>query len=227
MAHSREPKHNEKPYVILIAAMTLDGKIASKSGDSRISSAEDLKELHQLRSHTDAVMIGIGTELNDNPHLTVRNVKGRSPTRIVVDSSARTPPNSRILSKAGPPVIIATSKKASKDRVQELRQAGAAVISCGTKRVDLRTLLGRLRRKGIKSILLEGGGNLNWSMLANGLVDEMRITVAPLIIGGREATTLVEGGGIASTEQAIRLELTKRTSRGDEIVLNYKVTKPE
>jgi len=227
MAHSREPKHNEKPHVTLIAAMTLDGKIASKSGDSRISSAEDLKELHRLRSHRDAVMIGIGTELNDNPRLTVRNVKGRSPIRIVVDNSARTIPNSRILSNEGPPVIIATSKKASKTKVQELRKAGAAVICCGTRRVDLRTLLGRLRRKGIKSILLEGGGNLNWSMLTNGLVDEMQITVAPLIIGGREATTLVEGQGIASIEQAIRLELTKRASRGDEIVLNYKVTRPE
>jgi len=227
MDRSREPKHNEKMHVTLIAAMTLDGKIASKSGDSRISSTDDLKELHRLTSRADAVMIGVGTELNDNPDLTVRNVKGRSPTRIVVDSSARTPPNSKILSKEGPPVIIATSKKAPKARLQELRRAGAEVICCGTTEVDLMALLSNLRRKGIKSILLEGGGNLNWSMLTNELVDEMQITVAPLIIGGRDATTLVEGPGKTSTEQALRLELTKQVSRGDEIVLYYKVRKTE
>lgn len=227
MDHSREPKLNERPHVILVAAMTLDGKIASKSGDSRISSVDDLRELHRLRSCADAVMIGIGTELNDNPSLTVRNVKGRSPTRIVVDSSARIPPNSKILSNGGPPIIIATSKKAPKARLQELREAGAEVICCGATKVDLKTLLRRLRRKGIERLLLEGGGNLNWSMLTNGLVDAMEVTVAPLILGGREATTLVEGPGIANTEQAIKLDLTKWTRKGNEIVLNYKVRHAE
>jgi 2,5-diamino-6-(ribosylamino)-4(3H)-pyrimidinone 5'-phosphate reductase len=227
MGHSQEPKPSKRPHVILVAAMTLDGKIASKSGGSKISSDDDLKELHRLRSHADAVMIGIGTELNDNPNLTVRKVKGKSPTRIVVDSTARTPPDSRILSNGGPHVIVAASKNAPKARLQKLRQAGAEVVCCGATKVDLKTLLSRLRRKGIKKVLLEGGGNLNWSMLANGLVDEIQVTVAPLILGGREATTLVEGPGITNIERAIKLDLTRFESAGHEIVLNYKVRNAE
>jgi len=227
MDRSQEPKPNKRPQVTLVAAMTLDGKIASKSGDSKISSADDLRELHRLRSHADAVMIGIGTQLRDNPNLTVRNVKGKSPTRIVVDSTARTPPDSRILSNGGPPVIIATSKKASKARLQKLRQAGAEVICSGTTKVDLKTLLPKLWRRGIRKILLEGGGNLNWSMLANGLVDQVQVTVTPLIVGGREAITLVEGSGMRNIERAIKLNLTKFQGAGDEVVLNYKVRNVE
>lgn len=222
MDHSRETKPQKRPYVILAAAMTLDGKIASTSGDSKISSPHDLKELHRLRSHADAVMIGIGTELIDNPSLTVRMIKGRNPTRIVVDSSARTPLNSRIL-VGGHPVIIATSKKASPTKVKKLRQAGAEVIYCGRDKVNLKELLHRLRSTGIKTILLEGGGRLNWSMLRSSLVDEVRVTVAPLILGGRQATTLVEGPGIATTKNAIKLAGIKCQRTKDEIVLNYKV----
>ena len=212
-----------RPHVILNAAMTLDGKIATRSGDSRISSGIDLKQLHMMRSRADAVMIGIGTQLNDNPLLTVRRGKGRNPIRIVVDSLARTPPKSRILSAKAGCTIVAVSKKAPNARIKKLQQAGAKVIRCGTRYVDLRALLAKLYTMGIRRVLLEGGGKLNWSMLAGRLVDEMRVTVAPFVVGGENATTLVEGFGVGRMSHAIRLSLAKSTRNGSELVLSYKV----
>ncbi len=223
MARSLSHESYGRPHVTLCAAMSVDGKIATRSGDSRISSKRDLKQLHGLRSLTDAIMIGIGTELNDNPLLTVRFAKGRNPFRIVVDSLARTPPDAKIISGKGGGVIIAVSKRATKSRIMRLERAGARVICCGSRRVDLKALLNKLYRMGIKRILLEGGGTLNWSMLANGLVDELRVTVAPLVIGGERAKTLVEGIGVRTISHAIGLSLANISRIENELVLNYKV----
>jgi len=216
-------RSNKRPFVTLIGAMSLDGKISTRTGDSRISSRRDLRALHLMRSRYDAVMIGVGTLLQDNPLLTVRHVKGRSPIRIIVDSSARTPPNSRIFSKGGTPVIVAVTERASEKRVKRLLQSGANVLHVGRDHVNLRTLLARLHRLGIKRILLEGGGQMNWSMISDGLVDEIMLTVAPIIVGGSRATTLVDGEGVAKIEHAIRLIPVSTRRSGKEIVLGYKV----
>lgn len=206
---------------MLSAAMTLDGKIATRTGDSRISSSADLEQLHRMRSQVDAVMIGIGTELRDNPRLTVRHTKGKNPMRIIVDSHARTPPKSRIFSAKG--AIVAVSKKAPTYRTRRLERVGAKVIRCGNTRVDLRTLLRRLQGMGIKRLLLEGGGKLNWSMLNAKLVDEINLTLGPLIVGGEKATTLAEGTGVDRMSQAIKLHLRKVTRNDGELVLDYQV----
>jgi len=227
-SQEHDGKSPRRPYVILNGAVTLDGKIATRSGDSRLSSAYDLRQLHRLRSLVDAVMIGIGTELNDNPLLTVRFVKtkGQGPFRIVVDSLARTPPNSRILSvKDAADVIVAVSKRASGSQISRLERSGAEVICCGTRKVDLKILLSKLYRMGIRRILLEGGGTLNWSMLTGNLVDEIRVTVTPMIVGGQKAKTLVEGVGVGDMDRAMRLSLTKALRKGNELILSYKVKK--
>ena len=216
-------RSKKRPFVTLVGAMTLDGKISSRTGDSRISSREDLKTLHRLRSRNDAIMIGIGTLIQDDPRLTVRLVKGRNPIRVIVDRSARTPANSRIFKK-GPAVIIAVTKNAPRQRVETLKRAGARILRAGNSQINLLTLLTRLYRLGIKRILLEGGGNLNWSMISNGLVDNITVTVAPIIIGGSHATTLVEGDGVSKVNQAINLILTEARKQSNEIVLTYKVT---
>ncbi len=218
-----EAESHKRPDVILTAAMTLDGKIATRGGDSRISSLSDLKKLHRLRSRADAVMIGRGTQLTDNPRLTVRQAKGRNPVRIVVDSLARTSTNTRIFSAKGGSTIIAVSQRAPRARVERLRLKGARVIRCGTEHVDLKKLLQTLRTIGIRRVLLEGGGNLNWSMLVGKLVDEIQVTVAPFVVGGREATTLVEGLGVGRMSHAIRLSLVRTKRIGNEVVLSYKV----
>lgn len=223
MGRFQAAKPHRRRHVILNAAMTLDGKIATKSGGSRISSHNDLVRLHRLRSNVDAVMIGLGTQLNDNPLLTVRRTKGRNPIRIVVDSLARTPPESRIFSAKESRTIIAVSKNAPNTRTEKLEQKGARVIRCGTRHVNLRALLATLHTMRIDRILLEGGGRLNWSMLSAKLVDEMRITVAPFVVGGEKATTLVDGFGVGRMSHAVRLSLMKTTRNGNELVLTYRV----
>jgi 2,5-diamino-6-(ribosylamino)-4(3H)-pyrimidinone 5'-phosphate reductase len=206
-----------------MAAMALDGKIATRSGDSRISSGSDLKRLHRLRAEADAVMIGVGTQLKDNPLLTVRRVRGRSPIRIIIDGLARTPANSRIFSTKDSRIIVAVSNRAPPTRVNKLKRAGAEIIQCGTQQVNLKKLLAKLHANGVNRILLEGGGKLNWSMLSNGLVDEIMVTVAPIIIGGEKATTLVEGVGAGEIDGAIKLSLKNMKRHGSELVMHYDV----
>jgi len=212
----------KRPSVTLIGAMSSDGKIATKTGDSRISSQIDLNSLHRTRANHDGVMIGVGTLLRDNPHLTVRHVNGKSPARIIVDSTARTPPNANIF-RTSPNIIIAVSSRAPKHRLRRLQQAGAKIIQAGRFQVNLRTLMARLHQLGIRSVLLEGGGTLNWSMLSNRLVDDVVLTIAPFIIGGYRATTLVDGEGIAKVNRAIRLTLVKSKRQNDEVVLSYRM----
>jgi riboflavin-specific deaminase-like protein len=123
----------------------------------------------------------------------------------------------------GPPVIVATARRAPRERVQKLRQAGATVLQLGRDHVSLRTLLIHLHQLGIKRILLEGGGKMNWSMISNRLVDTIKLTVAPIIIGGTCATTLVDGEGVAKINQAISLTALNMRRHGNELVLSYKV----
>jgi 2,5-diamino-6-(ribosylamino)-4(3H)-pyrimidinone 5'-phosphate reductase len=221
-AHSNSETET-RPKVILVAAMSLDGKIATRSGDSRISSKIDLRALHQLRSQSDAVMIGIRTELIDNPLLTVRYVKGRNPIRVIVDSSARTPLEARILRTDPSSVFIAVSEKASKSKVAGLRRAGARIIRCGQSKINLKMLMRALYRQGVRRIVLEGGGTLNWSMLREGLVDDVHVTISPILIGGDRATTLVEGIGKPTINKSFQLRLLRARRRRNEISLEYKV----
>jgi len=222
MARSQKPDPVQRPYVILNAAMTLDGKIATRTGDSQISSSKDLREVHKLRAAVDAVMVGIGTQLKDDPRLTVHRLKGKNPMRVVVDSLARTSPRSRMLSEVGQ-TVIAVSKRTPESRVARLRARGATVLRCGTKRVDLVRLLTMLRQMGVRRLLVEGGGILNYSMLTERLVDEVRVTIAPFVVGGENAKTLVEGLGIGKVNGAIKLSLIQAERVGRELKVRYKV----
>jgi 2,5-diamino-6-(ribosylamino)-4(3H)-pyrimidinone 5'-phosphate reductase len=211
----------DRPYVILNAAMTVDGKIASVGGDSRISCPEDLRRLHRLRSRVDAVMIGAGTVLADDPALTVRRVRGKSPVRVVVDGRARVPPSARVF-RRGPPVIVAVGSKAPKSKIERLKRV-ADVLQLQGPPIDLRELLSRLRSRGIKRLLLEGGSTLNWHMLRSGLVDEIRVSISPRIVGGENAKTLVGGQGFARIADGVRLRLLKIQRVGRDILLVYRV----
>lgn len=210
-----------RPYVILNAAMTLDGKIATACGDSKISSEADLTRLHRLRAKMDAVMVGAGTILADNPSLTVRRVKGRNPIRVVVDGMARIPTNAKVLDNSAR-TIVAVSKAADKERVEELRRAGAEVIVGEGESVDLHLLLEELYRRGIRKLLLEGGSTLNWNMVSRGLVDEIQVTVAPRIVGGAAAKTLVGGDGFCKVRDGVRLKLSKVSKLGSDVLLVYR-----
>jgi 2,5-diamino-6-(ribosylamino)-4(3H)-pyrimidinone 5'-phosphate reductase len=214
--------------VLINAAMTIDGKIATNLGDSKISSKQDLRRLHRLRSSVDAVIIGISTVIADNPKLTVRLVKrhGTTPVRIIVDSIGRIPLDSKILKSASKiNTIVAVTKRASDERVDKIKSAGAIVIVAGTKTVDLKELFFILKKMGFNKILVEGGGELNWSILQLRIVNELMVTVAPRIVGGRTATTLVEGDGYDRISDGIKMELIKMSRQNNgEVVLYYKLS---
>ena len=213
--------------VLINAAMTIDGKIATNRGDSTISSKQDLRRLHRLRSSVDAIVIGISTVIVDNPRLTVRLVKrcGTTPVRIIVDSTGRIPLDSKILKSASKiNTIVAVTSKASDKRIDKIKRAGAMVIVAGTRTVDLKELFYILKKMGFNKILVEGGGELNWSVLQLGIVNELMVTVAPRIIGGRTATTLVEGDGYTRITEGIKMELIKISRQNNgEVILYYKL----
>lgn len=204
------------------AAVTVDGKVVTVGGDSRISCEEDLDRLHKLRSEVDAVMVGAGTILSDDPSLTVRRVKGKNPIRVVVDGKARIPLSAKVL-RGDPKTIVAVSSEANRRKVESIRKTGVDVWIFDGAKVDLRKLLEKLSELGVKKILLEGGPTLNWEMLKHGLVDEIRISIAPVIVGGERAKTLVEGEGIPLVKKGIKLKLTGIEKVGKDLLLIYKV----
>jgi 2,5-diamino-6-(ribosylamino)-4(3H)-pyrimidinone 5'-phosphate reductase len=211
-----------RPYVILNAAMSLDGKIATVTGDSKISCEEDLDRIHMLRASVDAVMVGLGTVLADNPSLTVRRASGENPVRVVVDSLGKIPLNSRVLG-ASARTIIAVTTKAPKRNVEGLLRKGVQVIAVGEEEVDLKKLLGKLHGLGVQRLLLEGGSTLNWGMFRRGLVDEVKVAVAPYILGGEEARTLVGGRGFSKISKSISLKLVSFDWVGEDLLLTYLV----
>src|SRR5919199_914525 len=215
--------HN--PWLKINAAMTIDGKIATVSGDSKISSTEDLRRVDKMRLSVDAIMVGISTVLVDNPMLSVRLSKtfGIDPVRIIIDSTARIPLTSKILRTADNSItIVAVTNRARAGRIKKIQERGAMVIVAGTRVVDLRNVLSVAHSIGIRTILVEGGGELNWSLLRQGLVSELIVTIAPVLVGGRTATTLVEGKGYRHICKAAKMILRNATRhRNGEVVLHY------
>ncbi|MCK4369858.1 MAG: 2,5-diamino-6-(ribosylamino)-4(3H)-pyrimidinone 5'-phosphate reductase [Promethearchaeota archaeon] len=218
-------KESNKPYVILSAAMTIDGKIATKKGDSELSDKADWKEVHKLRTQVDAIMVGKGTILKDNPKLHIKYYNHRGYYRLVLDSNLTIPLDSNVISFQQEiyPTIICTTENVPLDKIKKYEDKGVKIINVGDdKRVNLIKLLPILKNLGINTILLEGGGNLNWSFIENNLINEIRLTIAPWIVGGKEATSLVEGIGFEKIVSAPRFELFDVKVRTYYITLRYK-----
>ena len=214
----------KKPYVILNCAMTLDGKIATKTGSSEISGKMDLLRVHELRKEVDAIMVGINTVLADDPKLTVHKIQASqedNPLRVVVDSKARTPLFSRVLNSDAP-TIVAVTDIADSEKIKKLDEK-VDLIVCGKDRVDLDLLMEKLALRGVKTIMLEGGSTLNYSMLIGGLVSEVRVCIAPMIAGGNEAKTLADGEGVQYMKDAVKLKLKKSYNLEEDLILEYQV----
>lgn len=211
--------------MILNAAMSLDGKIATYTGDSRMSSPADLRRVHRMRASVDGIMVGMRTLLRDDPKLTVKFARSRKPHRIIVDSKAQTPLSSNVVRTAREiPTVIAVTSRAETKRINTLRDRGVTVLVCGKgPLVSPRILLKNLRRLGIRRILLEGGGILNWSMLADRLVDEISVAITPRILGGADAVSLVEGKGTPLVKDGVKLKLLNTAKYGPDLVVRYKV----
>ncbi|MHB1456104.1 MAG: bifunctional diaminohydroxyphosphoribosylaminopyrimidine deaminase/5-amino-6-(5-phosphoribosylamino)uracil reductase RibD [Armatimonadota bacterium] len=212
------------PFVLWKAAMSLDGKIAANSGDSRwITGDRSRNEVHKLRSSHDAVITGVGTILADDPELTVRGIRGvTNPAIVVVDTKASTPPTARIF-QSGVPVYIAVTEQADGERIKVLEDAGATILMTpeADGRVYLKAMMTKLADTGINTAMLECGGELATSMLEAGLIDRGMIFVAPKIIGGRDAKTIVEGTGIEMMADALNTSKLRIRRFGDDIALEF------
>ena len=214
------------PYVIMKTAMTLDGKIASCTGDSRwVSNEQSRAKVHELRNELMAIMVGVDTVIADDPILTTRlvgNKKGRNPIRIVVDSQARIPLESKLLNTpAEAKTIVAVSSKANTEKLSKIEAKGNEVLFVDEKngRVDLNDLMLKLGERGIDGILLEGGATLNYAALDARIVDEVHAYIAPKIIGGQSAKTPVGGEGIELMKDAVNLQNIRFENIANDILV--------
>lgn len=223
----------ERPFTFINSAMSADGKISTKKRKQvKISGKADFDRADELRAASDAVMVGIGTVLADDPSLTVKSEERRkrrvaqgkdeNPARIVVDSKARIPLTADIFKKGAGKRIVVVSKAATADKVEALKEK-ADVMVAGDHEVDLEEMARELKKRGIDRLMVEGGATLNWAMARAGLVDEISVFVGNIIIGGREAPTFMDGEGISDRAEAIELELLKHERTDEGIVLTWRV----
>ncbi len=215
------------PFVTAKFAVSLDGKIATKSGDSKwISGSEARKFVHNLRYTTDAVMTGVNTVLIDNPRLTSRcggrgGEAKKQPLRVIVDSKGRTPLGAQIFSEPGE-VLLALGRLAKSEEKATFTQTGAELVELPSAggRVDLEGLLKVLGEREITSVLVESGGTLLGSLFDNGLVDKVIAFIAPIIIGGKEAKTAVTGKGVDKVADSLKLERVSVEKIGDDLMVS-------
>jgi diaminohydroxyphosphoribosylaminopyrimidine deaminase/5-amino-6-(5-phosphoribosylamino)uracil reductase len=212
------------PFVLLKSAMSLDGKIASYTGHSKwITGPESRAYVHELRDVYDAILVGIGTVLADNPSLTTRlEYQGKNPIRVIVDSKARTPVESNVVTDGSVKTIIAVTHEAPQVKVDALRACGVEVIVCESKDegINLSYLFKVLGEQQITSILIEGGATINASVLEDNLVDKVHWFIAPKIIGGSSAPGPIGGKGIAEVNNAKVFEDVHIELIGEDILIS-------
>ena len=219
-----------RPYVVAKWAMTLDGKIATSTGNSRwVSNEQSRADVHDLRHQLAAIMVGIGTALADDPSLTARrNPASRQPLRVVADSHLRIPLDGQLVRTAGEfPTLVATTVPEDDMRAQALRDRGVDIVSVpgADGKVDLDALLDRLGERDIDSLLIEGGGCLNEAMFKSGLVNEVIVYLAPKVVGGATSKTPVEGEGVSKMADAFLLGTPRIERFGSDLKLTYKLDK--
>lgn len=220
------------PQVTLKIGMSLDGKTATRTGDARwITCEASRKRVHEMRNAVDAILVGIGTILADDPDLTTRlaGTECRHPDRVVIDSHLRIPSRAKVLAhrNRGRTILVA-GPHAAESRVRELRELGAEVliVDGGDRRVDLKLVVERLFALGITSVLIEGGSEIAASSLEAGIVDKLVFFIAPLLIGGRDAPAVIGGRGVGPLVEARRLRTVRWETVGDDIMVEGYVREP-
>ncbi|MBP1929369.1 2,5-diamino-6-(ribosylamino)-4(3H)-pyrimidinone 5'-phosphate reductase [Methanolinea mesophila] len=222
-----------RPHVWVNVAMSADGKLSTRERRQvKISGKEDFSRVDRLKSESDAIMVGIGTVLADDPSLTVKSPTLRemrtkrgveeNPVRVVVDSTLRCPADASVLHKGGGRRVIACTNRADPEKVTLLGEY-ATVIRAGGDRVDLKVLLSSLYDMGIRRLMVEGGGTLIWALFEADLVDELTCFVGNIIIGGASAPTLADGTGFTREDAFIRLDLESAVRIEEGVLLTWRV----
>ncbi len=209
-----------EPFVILKVACTLDGKIATAAGESKwITGEVSRRFVHRLRNQSDAVLVGIGTVLKDDPELTARIKGGKDPYRIILDSRLRVPETAKVIERSPTKTIIVTTEMASKARQERLQRRGVRFLIVPSRkgRVDLKRCLARLGEQGIMTLLVEGGRQINGSFIDERLIDKLILILAPKILGGK-AVGIFGGNGISDLKDAIPIEQLKERRMGADIL---------
>jgi len=221
-------KETDRPHVLMMSEITADGKLTLKKGASskilmKYMAHETELLLHETRAAYDAIMVGANTIRIDNSFLTVRYVSGKSPLRVIPCSMADLPPDANVL-KNDAPTVIAVCEAAPEDRVEAIKKTGTRVVVAGRTHVELPLLMKILKEKfGVNRLMIEGGPTLNWHMLHDQLVDEIRLIHLPFIVGGSDTPSLVGGMHIDTEDQMIRLNLKKFYMCGSNLVSEFDV----
>ena len=213
------------PFIAMKYAMTLDGKIAAFTGDSKWVTGEEAREhVHMLRKKYSAIMVGIGTVLADNPMLNCRIEEGVNPLRIVCDSHLRIPLDCQLVQTAGDIPTVVAYASGDEEKQEKLREAGIELIYADEDgRVDFKEVMKQLGEKGIDSVLIEGGGTLHGTVLKSGMVKRVYCYVAPKLIGGKEAKAPVEGEGFPRMREALEIEALDILKLGRDICISGRV----
>lgn len=226
-----------RPFVFVNLAMSADGKLSTvERRQVKISGKNDFSRVDYIKADADAVMVGVGTVIADDPSLTVKSPEYKSmrvkngfdenPLRIVIDSTGRTPENSEILHKGEGQRVIAVSNKASQEKIEALNEY-ADIFVGGDDKVDLNSLMEALYDNGIRKVMVEGGGTLIWSLFKDSLVDEIYTCIGNIIIGGENAPTPVDGEGFFKEDEFPKLQLIDVEKMDDGVLLRWKVSEKE
>ena len=212
----------KEPFVMLKAAVTLDGKIATRNGDSKwISGEASRRFVHRLRNQVDAVLVGIGTVLKDDPQLTARLKGGRDPYRIILDSGLKISEEAKVFEYSPSKVVLATTASAPQEKIERFERRGVRVLVVDSKegKVHLKSCLSKLGEIGIMSLLVEGGGQVNGAFLDEGLIDKFLLFLSPKLIGDPQALGIFGGRGRFNLEEAIPLKEVKTKRIGEDILV--------
>ncbi len=213
---------NREPFVVLKVAATLDGKIATRRGDSKwISGEVSRRFVHKLRDQVDGVLVGIGTVLKDDPLLTARIRGGRNPYRIILDSRLRIPEGARVIGTSPSKVIVVSTELAPKDKLEKLGKQGVKILMIDSRegRIHLKSCLSKLGELGMMSLMVEGGSQVNGSFLDEGLIDKILLFLSPKLMGDHQALGIFNGREIYDLQEAVALKEIKTKRMGDDVLI--------